>query len=540
MQLSLTGRRWVGRGEAPLALSPSLLRENPLSLRSVHEAPALRADQFADFGALAARLERAAAHGETVGIFGDYDCDGVTAAALWVRHCRRRGIAHAVRLPHRVRDGYGITPAHVRELAAQRATVLLTVDTGITAHEAAEEARRLGIDLCIVDHHHAPAALPAAHAIVHPARATGLTAPPSAATLSFALIRALEGGPWEGQDDDMALGMLGTVADVMPLVGSNRTLVKEGLRALSRITAGPMADLLRASGVEGECTARDVAFALAPRINAAGRLADPALALEAVLEGGAAVARLSALNTERQEQVEELREGQWRELGVTQELLPADLPAFLVSVSETFSPGIVGLLAGKLTERTGRPSLVGALHGELVTASLRGPRGYDVTRALGRAQALLLRFGGHEQAAGCTFSAAHLEALTKALRADAAAALTADMLCPALEYDAVLENPHLLTAEAVAALKTLEPYGTGNPEPRFVVAGALLQNLRAVGGGAAHLQARVGSVPAIGFRMARLARHAQGPLDVLCRLSLNTWNGRTSPQLVLEDLRLPV
>lgn len=537
MEVSLTGKRWRERGTS-VSLLPHELTRGLTLLRGVTDSPKLHASQFTQFEAFKRRMTDAAARRETVGIFGDYDCDGVTSTALMVRHFRRRGMEPVVRLPHRVHDGYGIREKHVQEFADAGVTLLITVDTGIGAPAAIARAREAGMDVCIVDHHHAPPSPPVATAIIHPAYAQGVHDAPSAATICFALIDALEGGAWEGCETDIALGMLGTVADVMPLTGANRTLVLEGLRALDSLTEGPLFALRKGANIEGVCTARDVAFRIAPRINAAGRMNDPVLALRALLDGGEALAALERLNVERQDHVEDLRSALWNTLGIGDETLPSALPPLLFAVSDAYTPGIVGLLAGKLTERTGRPSLVGCVTGDTVTASLRSPPGYHVTQGLERAAEFLLEFGGHAQAAGCAFRLANAPALERALCADVTAQVAAESLVPWLEYDAVLEEPHTLTTDAVRTLSSLEPFGAGNPEPRFLLPGITLSQVRAVGADGSHLQARIGDVPVVGFRFARHAAHAKAPLDILCRLSLNTWNGRTTAQCIVEDLRI--
>lgn len=537
MEVSLTGKRWRERGTS-VSLLPHELAKGLTLLRGVTDCPKLSASQFAQFPAFRRRMEEAVARKETVGIFGDYDCDGVTSTALMVRYFRRRGMEPVVRLPHRVHDGYGIREKHVQEFAEAGVTLLITVDTGIGAPAAVAKAKEAGMDVCIVDHHHAPSSPPVATAVIHPAYAQGVNDAPSAATICFCLVDALEGGAWEGRETDIALGMLGTVADVMPLTGANRALVFEGLRALDSLTEGPLFALRRGANIEGACTARDVAFRIAPRINAAGRMDDPVLALQALLDGGEALRTLERLNAERQDHVEELRAALWSKLGIGDEALPPTLPPLLFAVSDAYAPGIVGLLAGKLTERTGRPSLVGCVTGDTVTASLRSPLGYHVTQGLERAAGLLLEFGGHAQAAGCAFSVGDAPELERALCADVAAQVATDSLVPWLEYDAVLEDAHTLTTDAVRSLSSLEPFGAGNPEPRFLLPGVTLSQVRVIGSDGSHLQARIGDVPVVGFRFARHAEHAKGPLDMVCRLSLNTWNGRTTPQCIVEDLRV--
>ncbi len=533
MHLSLSGRQWLQRGEIAPVATAQQLPELLVRSRNLQPTPLLSGTQFSDFDRLVARLQQAIGHREKIGIVGDYDCDGVTSTALWVRALRRRGVEPIVRLPHRIRDGYGIKPGHIDDMAAAGVTLLLSVDTGVTAFDAAALAKKRGIDLCIVDHHHAPS-MPDAYAIIHQDRAEGITAPPSAATLSFAVINTWEGGSWSDRNTDIALAAIGTIADVMPLIGSNRTLVEHGLIAINALQSGALKELLTLSNVQ-QCTARDIAFGLAPRINAAGRMDDPTIALDAVLDGGDALHALCRLNGDRQLQVEEHLEEVLRAFDLSN---LASLPAFLFAVSDRFSPGTVGLLAGKLTERTGRPSLVGAIQGATVTASLRSPACYHVAEGLGRVATLLQHFGGHAQAAGCSFALEHSGALQRALLADVTVQVTADRLHPTHSYDAVLQSPGGISLPLIEELSALEPFGSGNPEPRIVLPKMHLTDIRKIGSDLTHLQSRIGGIAAVGFGLGHLLEFTAQPVDVLCRLSRNTWNGRSTPQLMMEDLRI--
>lgn len=529
MTLSLTGRHWQKRGEMPDLPGPRDLASALRDARGLSPVGLLNGETFTDYQKLIARLEKALAAQEKIGIVGDYDCDGVTSTALWIRALRRRGAEPFARLPHRMKEGYGLRMNHIGEMAGHGVTLLLTVDNGVTAHKEIEEANRRGIDVCVIDHHHV-SAMPAALAIIHPDRGQ-VTAAPAAATLSFAVIDAWQGHAWKDRNTDLALAAIGTVADVMPLIAENRTLVEQGLIALRSMKTGPLKELMDLSGITA-CTARDIAFGLAPRINAAGRMDDPVLALEALLSGGAALRELCRLNSERRTEVEEHLDT------LTKTILNgrSSLPLFLFALSDEFSPGTVGLLAGKLTEQTGRPSLVGAIQGDSVTASLRSPAAYHVTQGLERAEKYLMHFGGHAQAAGCSFLVEDADDLHRALLADATLQSVADSLLPTHAYDATLKTLAGLSFDTVQDLSSLEPFGSGNPEPRFVLPAMTFQSARRIGKEATHLQAVIDGIPAVGFGLGAFA-DTKTPVDVLCRLTLNTWNGKTTLQAMIEDLR---
>lgn len=502
------------------------------------------------------RIRRVIANRERVGIFGDYDCDGITASALLVRWFRRQNMEPLVRLPHRVRDGYGLKLRHIDEFAAAGISLLLTVDTGITAVAEITAARERGIDVIVTDHHHLRDEVPQALAILHPAlaphrseasgagRAPTFALPhPSGAGVAHYLVRALEGrDAWEGSETDLALAAIGTIADLVELRGTNRTMVQEGLRALNGLTAGPLAVLAASVQAHGTpLTSTDVAFRLAPRINAAGRMEDPEIALRALLEGGEALAAIDRLNTHRQDAMGGLFAEAWKLLGLPlepSESLLSSLPPLLSIDGEQFPEGLIGLIAGKLTEATGHPSFIVTIRDGECTASLRSTAAYHITEGLECCADLLLTFGGHAQAAGCTFPAQNLAALRERLGADIAARTVVDQLRPSLELTASLQ-PRDITLAFLEHLKDLEPFGQGNPEPSFLIPAVRLESVRRVGEDGKHLQARIGGLKAIGFRLGHLADHATKPLDIACRISVDTWNGRRAPQIVVEDVRVP-
>lgn len=488
---------------------------------------------FPDAAKAAARVEKALSAGETIGVFGDYDCDGITSTAQMARLLRRRGTEPVIRLPHRVHDGYGLKPPHVEEMHAKGVTLLITVDTGVSAHEAIEKANGIGMDVIVLDHHHLLTP-PPAYAILHPALAPGFPHPhPSAAGVTFMFLHALESGFWEDRETDLALAMFGTVADLVQLKGFNRSLVIAGLAASARLRTGPVKLLLDQVSAGKPLTSVDIAFRVAPRINAAGRMADPMLALKALLEGGELLRDLDTLNTLRQDQTARALERALLELtpGVD-----GEFPPFLSIASASYPHGILGLLAGKLTDRYGRPSMAVHIDAELCTASLRSPAGFNIVEALERHKDLLLTFGGHAQAAGATFALENYIALTQAIEHDARSMLPREALVPALGIDAELPAS-AVTHGFCSALSALEPFGQGNPEPLFLIRDVRLQNARRVGGEGRHLQAQLDGCKLIGFGLGGLEEDTHQPLDIVCRAGIDTWNGIARPQLFLVDMR---
>lgn len=486
-----------------------------------------------DASRAAERVREAMQGGERIGIFGDYDCDGVTSTAQLVRFFRRHGTEPVVRLPHRVHDGYGLKAQHIETFYAAGCGLLITVDTGISAAEAVRLANERNIDVIILDHHHVPAEIPDAFAILHPQLCDYPSPHPSAAGVTFEFLHALEGKVWQGRDEDLAVAMFGTVADLVPLLGRNRMLVKEGLRALPRLPRGAVRDLVESVADDlFTLTSVDIAFRIAPRLNAAGRMADPTLALHALLEGGPYLADLEGLNVQRQLETK-LR---WAEALKSFYAPVAELPPLLVAASDSYQPGIVGLLAGKLTENFGRPSMAVHINGMECSASLRSPACYNIVQGLERCAHLLTTYGGHAQAAGCTFKTSALPLLTEMLTRDVAARTTPDDLVTTLTLDGVLGAEHV-TLQLCRGISDLGPFGQSNAEPLVLIPNLQLAQPRQVGADRQHLQAMAGACKVIGFNLGQFASLANEPVDAVCRLGVDTWNGRFSPQLTLVDVR---
>jgi single-stranded-DNA-specific exonuclease len=496
-------------------------------------APWKDPDVYPDMQKAVDRVQRAVAEGEKIGIFGDYDCDGVTSTAQLVRMFRRHGTEPVIRLPHRVRDGYGLQPQHVDEFAAQGINLLLTADTGIAAAEAVERAQERGIDVIILDHHHF-SRVPEAFAVIHPALAPNHPEPhPSAAGVVHAFVRAYEkGNPWEDSAIDTVLAAIGTVADLVPLTGGNRLLVQEGLEAVRHLPESPLRSMIDRVCGDGAVTSGDFGWKLAPRINAAGRMDDATDALIALLEGGPALEKLETLNSRRQQETLDAVEHAVQSLGPEE-----SLPPFLCIASAGYGHGIVGLIAGKLTERYNRPSLAACIDGDVCTASLRSPAGYNIVEALERAGDLLTRFGGHAQAAGATFPLDAFMALARRLEEDAAKHIGTSRIAQSLHLDGIID-PQVCDLQLHASIQELAPFGQGNTEPLWMVPNVLLDRVRRVGSASNHLQARAGNLPVIGFGLGHLAGDiANGPVDLACRIGSNTWNGKTEAQLIVTDIR---
>ncbi|MEK7137257.1 MAG: DHH family phosphoesterase [Patescibacteria group bacterium] len=552
---SLTGRRWVFREQASgtAALrSPELLVTNLAIQRGIdlEHRPTFEtlSDPFllGDMEEAVLRIHHAIARGETVGIVGDYDADGITGVAQLVRFFRRHQQEPLVILPHREKDGYGLKREFISVLHEAGATLLITVDTGIGATEKISEARSLRMDVIVLDHHSLSEELPDA-LLVHPLLSTVKsqmsTVHLCASGVVFTLLRALagRGTKWEGWNEDVALAAIGTVADVVPLLQENRSIVTLGLQALNDVVCHaeqpelregvskhPLFDLVAATRRKDESlTSMHLGFRIAPRINAAGRMADPKIALRALLEGGWALEEIVSLNEERQEET-------FRLLEIAEEKIQVNNFSIALESSE-FHLGIVGLIAGKLTERYGRPSLIGSRRGEQITCSLRSIPEYHIAEALGRMGPLLLTHGGHAKAGGCTLQLAEWEKLKDAFEQDVRTILKGEEPFPTLTVDGELFPSDIFLA-LTAALSALEPYGEGNREPRFLLRNQTLSSARGVGNEGRHLQCMVSGIKAIGFNLGSLLPKLPPTVDLVCRIGVDTWQGNVRPQLFIEDI----
>ncbi len=496
---------------------------------------------FAGIGAAVELILRHADAGTPIVVHGDYDCDGVSATAILVRVLRGLGAAVSWFIPSRTADGYGLSAATVERLAGEGAELVITADCGITAVEEVALARRLGLDVVVTDHHQprADGALPDAP-IVHPAvggyPCPELCAAAVAYKLAAALLAAAGRDP-AGADADLDVVALATVADCVPLVGENRRLVREGLVALARTRREGLRALLRATDTDPSgLDEQTIAFRLAPRINAAGRVhhADAAVELLLTEDAGRAraiAAELDAANAERRHVETRIlfeAEAQVAQLG--------EQPAYVLA-GEGWHPGVIGIVASRIAERHHRPAVLVALGPQEGTGSGRSIAAFDLLAGLDACAAQLVRHGGHRAAAGCTVARVQLEAFREAFTAHAARVLSADDLVPRRRIDAVIsgEQAGMPLAEG---LGRLAPFGIGNPRPTLLVPAARLTDPRPMGEGK-HVRftlvSGAGRAGGVAFGRGRLPDGHEDGLDAAFALEVNRWNGREEARLVLRD-----
>ena len=494
------------------------------------------------------RIAQAIAAGEKIAIFGDYDVDGITATCILVDYLKGRGADVVHYIPRRIEDGYGLSCDAIEGLRKGGATLLVTVDCGITGVDEVAFARSIGMDVVVTDHHECKETLPVASAVVDPRRSDCEYPFKHLAGCGVALKLVLALG---GPDREEALfsryctlAAVGTVADVMQMTGENRTIVSRGLATLDRSDFIGLHALLKEAGLAGrEISSVQIGFVLAPRINAAGRMgaADKAAELLLCTDPAAAEAmakELCALNRERQS-VEQTIYSQAEEMI---EQMPEEDRRALVLASETWHQGVVGIVASRLSEKYSRPSFMIHLNGAVGKGSCRSWGGFNLFAALESCSDLLLGFGGHELAAGFTIDAANIPAFRARMNQYAAEYWVGKAPESTLEIDVELHQPGRVTLQEVEALAALEPYGSGNARPLFCLMGATLLRMQNVGQNR-HLKLRLGKGSAqfdgIFFSTNTAACGCQegDRVDAAFYLQVNEFRGSRTVQLQMVDIR---
>ena len=478
--------------------------------------------------------------GGTIMVHGDFDVDGQCATAVLTRALRAAGADVVPFVPHRLRDGYDFGPAGLAAARAAGASLVVTCDCGITAVATVRNARAAGIGVVVTDHHLPGDELPPAIAIVDPQRpddSSGLTSL-CGTGIAFKLVQALVpalGLPANLPYYLLDLVALATVADVVPLQGENRIMVKHGLRLLAESNWPGVRALLEASGLAGkELRAGHVGFILGPRLNAAGRIGDAADGLRLLLsddldEVSALARRLEGLNVERQALDQRMLD---EALGQVEQFADLERDSGFVLVGDGWHPGVVGIVASRVVERYGRPAFLIAFDGDIGKGSGRSISRFDLHSALLACGDLLERYGGHQMAAGLTIRRHNLEAFRERFAGIARESLAPEDLGPEQRVDLEV-GLHEVTYELERLCRYLEPCGTGNASPVFGVRGVRLAGRARVGQG--HLKGTLDDgryrLQAIGFQWAdRVPWLTDGPVDAAFRLEVNEWNGQMSLQ----------
>jgi single-stranded-DNA-specific exonuclease len=491
----------------------------------------------------------AIAAGKNILVFGDYDADGVTSTALLYSFLKQIGANCAYHIPHRINDGYGITVAGVRYAKENGAELVITVDNGIAANDAIDEANALGLDVIITDHHKQNGELPKAAAVVNPNQTDCLYPFKgiSGVGVAFKFISVLADKVMKEHEKEhflrwnLDLVAMGTVADVMPLIDENRVFVKYGLKVIAKTKRLGIRALLHS--INGDKNASDpttIAFQLGPRINAAGRLEAADKALELLLsndmqDADRLSAELNAINKQRQQITERsVKEAEAR-LNGNERVIILD--------SEDWHQGIIGLIAARLCEAHYKPVLIFNYSKETNTykASGRSPAFVDITKMIMSSENLLIAGGGHRQACGCSIKAENFAAFKEAMTAYMDSHIE-DAGEEILSIEGELREDRL-SIQTIEHLDRLQPYGNGFPEPIFFTESMTIKFLKRVGFEGKHLSIELEknkvSIRGIAFKLGHLVEQLnRGQLvDVAYVLQKNEWNGRINPQLMIKDIR---
>jgi single-stranded-DNA-specific exonuclease len=511
--------------------------DNPFRLKGMNEA--------------VTRLRQAIRQQEPIAVYGDFDADGVTATALLVETLSALGAQTEPYIPHRVDEGYGLNKGALRELAERGIKVVVTVDCGIRSISEVAHGRGLGLDILVTDHHSPGEELPPATAAINPKQSDcrypfkKLAGVGLAFKLAQALLRANRQAPVArgkvdlDEEDLLDLVALGTVADLAPLLGENRALVRRGLEKLNQPQRLGLQALISQAGVRpGQITATTIGYVLGPRLNAAGRLDTAMASYNLLTSSSPAEARSLALeleeaNRERQRlTVDTLEKAREQVLAIGEE------ERLFFVAAEDYLSGIVGLVAQRLTDEFYRPSVVVELGPERSRGSARSIPEFNITLALDQCSDLLVKYGGHSAAAGFTVANANLEPLQQRLRQIATRQLEDVELLPTLEIDAEVDLSEMDWATH-ALLEQLEPFGYANPTPVFLSREVFVRDARVVG--ERHLKMTLSDGravwDAIAFRQGGWAGKLPRRIDVVYTLEVNEWNEEKRLQLNVKDLR---
>ncbi|PIE32577.1 single-stranded-DNA-specific exonuclease RecJ [candidate division KSB3 bacterium] len=486
-------------------------------------------------------------------IVGDYDADGITGTALLYETCKAIGLQHVFyRLPHRIHDGYGFQSHIVDEAVRDGIELILTVDNGVSSYEAISLAKEHGINVIVCDHHTLPETLPPADAILHSKYHAG--AYPfgdlTGVGVAFKLAQAVCPRLMPSKEAEaflkwsLDLVAIGTVADCATVTGENRVLIKYGLIVIEKTRRPGLKNILNLClGQHPVYDATLIGFRIAPRINAAGRLSSPDTSLKLLITRNALEAEILAkelhdLNTKR-------RDTTLHSLQQAKEQLFEDLlhEKILIAKNAEWHPGIVGLIAGRLTEEYHRPSIIfhEGENGTLV-ASARSIEAFNMIEAITKQKDCLKRFGGHSQAAGCSLDPENYPVFCERMKTLANESLSEEQLRPVIHIDCEL-LPVQMTMQLKHEIDTLEPYGIGNTRPLFVLRNVSVQRVSPVGKDGAHVQLWFDTpektIKGIAFQQGHLARKlSKGDMvHVACHLQENTWNDRTSLELEVVDIQ---
>jgi len=559
-------KRWVippqitPEADSALSAFPSILRQILFNRGYATDAdaraylnakPNFNTDPFlmTDMGKSVERIQFAIKNNEPIAVYGDYDVDGVTATALMVETLQKLDANVRGYIPNRFEEGYGLNNNALDDLKADGVKLVISVDCGIRSPEEAAHARTIGLDLIVSDHHHPDGEnLPPAFAVINPKQHGDIYPDKDLAGvgIAFKIAEALCNGDESKSpllNSLLDLVALGTVADLAPLVGENRILVRQGLRQMRQTTRQGLFSLAAVAELAlSKVNAGNIGFILGPRLNAAGRLKEALAAFELlttndVFKAGELAQVLDMQNRERQRITREMQRR-------AEEMVAGDDPnAYLLfAAHESFNSGVVGLAASRLTESYYRPAIVAAKGEEETRGSCRSIPEFHITDALDQCADLLVRHGGHAAAAGFTVRNENLPDLVSRLKAIAEEKLSKEDLRPTVTADSEISLTDVRPDLFEKCLRYLEPTGYGNRDAAFVARNVKVKNSRTVGADGKHLKLTLEDEErfthdAIGFRLGEWHRQLPSRVDILFTYELNEYNGKINYQLNLKDIK---
>lgn len=552
--MSVLGKKWLIRNaDSDKSIIDKLLENRGVSSTEEKESfinPEFHSPfLFEDMEKAVDRIKKAIENQERIIVFGDYDVDGISSTAIAVNALQRIGAEVSYRLPHRMDDGYGLSNKFIEEFAEKGVKLVITVDCGISCHEQVSLAAEKGIDIIITDHHTVPTQIPEkAHSILHPLYSNYPFPDLTGAGVAFKLAQGLaarclpEDEAKELVESLIDLASLGTLADLGKLKGENRFIVKEGLKKLANTKWIGLKKIMELASVkESELyDTSKVAFRIVPRINAAGRIGDPYIALSLLLQDNHSEKvellgeKLEELNNQRQVMTK---------LAIEQAIQGLDennLPPILVAHNPEWHVGILGLVASRLAEKYAKPAIVMQDFGDTLVASARSPQFFNIVEALKHCENNLMSFGGHAQAAGFSLKKENLESFTDCVTAYAHDILQHTEFSPTIQIDCSLNSAEI-DFSLIDQIEKLQPFGVENEKPTFILHGVEPNFIDNVGKEGEHLKFSLPingqNVQVIGFRMGEFVQNLRDhrKIDLVFHLERNLWNNKEYIQLHAID-----
>ena len=517
-----------------------------LFLNPPHQLPH-NPQRIAGMDRAVARLHQALTNGDKVGVFGDFDVDGVTGTAILGEGLGDLGISVLPYLPHRVNEGHGLSIPAIRYMADQGVSLVITVDTGVTAVDEVAGAARMGVDVIITDHHIPHADLPAAVATIDP-NLPGTSYPFAGlcgAGLAFKLMQGMYqflGQPWSPAL--LELAALGTIADLVPLVDENRFLVQQGLLEMAQTQRPGLIALFQNARIEPRTVdAESISFQVCPRLNSAGRMGHSEdsyrlLTTRSKEEAESLADSLEQLNRSRREASERAMAIAFDQ--IEQKYSTSSLPSMVIVGDPGIEPGVAGLVAGRMAEKYRRPAVAMSMQSDFVVASGRSIPQFDIEQAFGRFRHLFVKYGGHSQAAGFTVARDQLPEVVASLQELAETELADRDLRPSIDVDAEVTLSEL-SQDATHWLAALEPFGKANPRPIFLTRGVEVLQTRTIGNASQHLKLQVGqngcTMTALAFNLAQDWPQGASTVDLVYSLTADWWRGVKTDTLKVVDVR---